>query len=530
MHTARKQTDLAYLIAIGNQRYRLVARAAAESLLKAGAFQGEVVIFSDRQFRVPKGVRVIVVDEPELLQQPKRLKLRAREYIDFDNYRYTMFLDADVLTRAPLMSDFHDIMDQGALVCTDDINQTIDQGLCYRCLHQSELDQHAEKTLGVNSGFFMARGDQLSNILTTWEGILKDHLDSPGPGFDQPGLNAGMIRGAIPVYIVPGLMWFPRFDPRKAKVIPNPPLIHFHGAGRKWSRVLKMIRLSKSAPSKTRAERETKPEKSEALRKALWKIYFKLTKITQPRTVSSFYRIKLLSNHDDRTFKFYVTGRYGSFLWKRIEGFQNPFIYLDIGANQGLFTIVAGKNKNSQKVYAFEPIEATANLLTENVELNNISDKTQVVVKAISDTSTTRRIAFNQAHSGTATLERHSQDDSIGENHSEVVTINRDQLDQLVSERNVPIVVKIDVEGHEKTVLEEVLMSNLGKQVKEIFLEVDERWIDKDELFKNLQHRGFEILKVGSGSHYDICATRTVTDTSEKRTGQTLSTSKSLAS
>jgi len=232
--------DLAYLIAVGHRRYRMAARAAIDSLLGSGQFKGEIVLFTDRPMRLPAGVRLVQVTDPDLLAQPKRLKLQIGRYVDPAAYRHVMFFDADLVSRGPVLDRVAEPLAAGAMVCTDDFGQTVDKGLCRRCLDSDELERHGGKSLGVNSGFFAARGELLQDYLSTWETIVDECADRPGSGFDQPGLNAAMIRGQIPVCIVPGMMWFPRRDPEQQLCLPDAPLVHFHGAGRRWGRTFRM--------------------------------------------------------------------------------------------------------------------------------------------------------------------------------------------------------------------------------------------------------------------------------------------------
>lgn len=232
--------DLAYLIAVGHRRYRMAARTAVESLIGPGGFRGRVVVLSDHALRLPAGVETRRVEDPALIAEPKRLKFRIGDYLSVSEYRHVLFLDADLVTRADLVAPIAEPLASGGLVCTDDIRQTVDRGLCHRCLDAEELAVHGGRSLGVNSGFFAAAGARIGDYLRTWEGIVDACADWPGEGFDQPGLNAAMLRARLPVCLVPGLMWFPRRDPQRARCRADAPLVHFHGAGRRWTRAWRM--------------------------------------------------------------------------------------------------------------------------------------------------------------------------------------------------------------------------------------------------------------------------------------------------
>lgn len=234
-----------------------------------------------------------------------------------------------------------------------------------------------------------------------------------------------------------------------------------------------------------------------------------LFKIMGRSSIVSSYGVKLTANYDDATFKFYVCGSYGYFYWNHLLSKSNNFIYLDIGANQGLYTICAAKNKKCERVYAFEPVENTFNLLKKNIILNNITQKCAVIKKAVSEKSETININIDPIHSGAASIAR----DDFNSNllSEEIISINGSELDELVNfDNEKPIVIKIDVEGFEKSVILGLLSSNLIDQVVEIFYEIDENWTNPIEIKELLQKAGFvNFKKIGKyANHYDVLATK----------------------
>jgi hypothetical protein len=70
-------------------------------------------------------------------------------------------------------------------------------------------------------------------------------------------------------------------------------------------------------------------------------------------------------------------------------------------------------------------------------------------------------------------------------------------------------VVKVDVEGYEKIVIQQLIKTSLVENVTEIYYEIDKDWTDPKEIEKLLRSIGFKSFeKNGSGAHYDILATR----------------------
>ena len=228
-------------------------------------------------------------------------------------------------------------------------------------------------------------------------------------------------------------------------------------------------------------------------------------KINSP-FVRSSYGLKFTSNFDDATFGFYVKANYGFFYWKRLQSINYEFSFLDIGANQGLYAIGAALNPSLVKSYAFEPVSAVAALLERNVSLNDVATKCVVVKRAVSDKCGFAKISLRDNHSGGATIVQ----DKPGKFNSteEIETIDASALIKIVEQGNLPLVVKIDVEGHEEVVIRELFKCDFSKQICEIFYEVDERWVNSQSIQNFLEGFGFELTKVGRGAHYDMLAER----------------------
>ncbi len=224
-------------------------------------------------------------------------------------------------------------------------------------------------------------------------------------------------------------------------------------------------------------------------------------------TVRSYYGPRFVANYADITFRFYIKSSYGFFYWDRIAALQEPFIFLDIGANQGLYAVGAALNPHCQRVYAFEPVSAVSNLLQQNIDLNQVQDRCEVVRKAVTNHREGVTIRLNPTHSGSATIADGNNSHEGG--HGELVeTLDAKGLDDLIEARDLPIIVKIDVEGHEQVVIEQLLKSAFANQIREIFYEVDERWVKAEVLSDQLMQAGFKTQKIGRKKHYDVLAER----------------------
>jgi FkbM family methyltransferase len=220
----------------------------------------------------------------------------------------------------------------------------------------------------------------------------------------------------------------------------------------------------------------------------------------------STYGVLLSPNWSDKTFRYCVFGTYGRDLSSYLESYPEPFHFLDIGSNQGLYALVAAKNPHCKKILAFEPVAETFALLEKNVAINAMGDRIDPLKLAISEQAGTASIAIDSHHSGTASMAGGATSQSAAV--EQIETIDAAMLDALVPE-GLPIVVKVDVEGFEKTVITELSRSRHFGRMVSIFYEVDERWSDSADIRSVLEAGGFSrFQKFGRGHHYDVMALR----------------------
>ena len=241
----------------------------------------------------------------------------------------------------------------------------------------------------------------------------------------------------------------------------------------------------------------------------LFKFFNNLQQILSKKYVLSRYGIMFKKNWKDQTFRFYINASYGYFFWNFLSDISYNFVFIDIGTNQGLYTICAAKNKFCTEVYSFEPINSTFSLLAKNVFINKVSKKCRLLKKAVSDQTGTLDLSIKDNHSGAATIRLGCRAEGYIKKEK-IETVDQIVLNNLINNNKIfPIVLKIDVEGHEETVINTLIKSNFFKRVKIIFYEVDEDWVNPKKLEDLLKKNGFtKFLKKGNGSHYDVLANR----------------------
>jgi FkbM family methyltransferase len=221
--------------------------------------------------------------------------------------------------------------------------------------------------------------------------------------------------------------------------------------------------------------------------------------------VRSAYGVLMVPNWQDTTFRYCIFGTYGRDLADLLLGYPEDFAFVDIGANQGLYSLIAAKSARCRRIIAFEPVPQTHARLAANVALNGGAERTVLHPLAIADSVGEVTINVADGHTGTASLA--GRQGQAGGNVT-LRTIDAPLLDPLLA-GDLPMFVKIDVEGLEEVVIAELAKTAAFARVAAIFYEVDERWASAGEIEARLREGGFaRFAKYGRGHHYDVLATR----------------------
>ena len=189
----------------------------------------------------------------------------------------------------------------------------------------------------------------------------------------------------------------------------------------------------------------------------------------KPKIVKSAYGVYLNSNWGDATFNLCFNGTYGYFFSDFIKRLKKNYEFIDIGANQGIYSLIASKNTNIKRIIAFEPVDQTFKLLKENIRINKF---TNIIAKkfAISKYNGKAKIQFNKNHTGTATIENRYL--NLSKNLYSIKTVNFKVLNRLINS-NYRKVIKIDIEGHELEVINQLIKTDFVKLIDFIYVEVN---------------------------------------------------------
>ena len=155
----------------------------------------------------------------------------------------------------------------------------------------------------------------------------------------------------------------------------------------------------------------------------------------------------------------------------------------DIGANVGLYALAASRQSPWGKIFAFEPVRSSREILLRNIGANALSN-IQVSPLAASDRNSQTKIYHGEnTNSSMASLEPPENFSGSWE------TVDTVRLDDFFGNENIDI-VKIDVEGAELKVLSG-MEQLIARCHPVIFIEVIERHLNK---FQASRHQLYEFM------------------------------------
>ncbi|MDZ8051111.1 MAG: FkbM family methyltransferase [Aulosira sp. ZfuVER01] len=127
-------------------------------------------------------------------------------------------------------------------------------------------------------------------------------------------------------------------------------------------------------------------------------------------------------------------------------------IVFDIGANGGIYTVIAAKKVGANgHVYAFEPGYRELDLLRHNIAINNLNNVT-IIERAVSNKKGISQFAISDDGALNSLAETKHPYQSI----KEWLNVEVTTIDDIVKELNLKKIdfIKIDVEGAEKLIFE----------------------------------------------------------------------------
>ena len=142
-----------------------------------------------------------------------------------------------------------------------------------------------------------------------------------------------------------------------------------------------------------------------------------------------------------------------NFLIKNIEK-KNFNYFIDVGANSGLYSLIIAKKFENLEIKSFEPIESTFLKLKKNLSLNPTIKNIEIFNFGLSNNEANllmkaykKNDYIQKGGYGVAT-----KNEDLSKLHTEYASFKK--ADDILNLLNKHLIIKIDVEGHEKKVLD----------------------------------------------------------------------------
>jgi FkbM family methyltransferase len=205
--------------------------------------------------------------------------------------------------------------------------------------------------------------------------------------------------------------------------------------------------------------------------------------------------IKIKTNQTDFVaFWIYWKGLYTyeyTYIFEKIA--RNIRGFVDIGANGGLYSLIASKKADNIKILAFDPSTAANYFVNENIRLNNFSKKIKFFNYAMSDKTETldffevknRKYPWLKYNLGgssslinqpllykTVSVQAYSFDNFLAENPKYNFEIDFIKIDAEGAEPAIIRGMKQTIEKYKPIIVCEILLDNVGGEIEELFVKL----------------------------------------------------------
>ena len=209
------------------------------------------------------------------------------------------------------------------------------------------------------------------------------------------------------------------------------------------------------------------------------------------RTINNHRIIKVTKDHQQTL---YATGKSGLHISDFIGNIDYPFIFIDIGANHGIYTLDAHNNSFLINSHSIEPNPESFKYLLDNIKFNSIKSS-YFYNLALSIRNEKVLLTIHPWHSGLSNISGRG-----GERRIYVEAKNHSLFDDIfLKNRNCFYVIKCDTEGLEAVVIRNLINSKISKFISALIIEITPEWLsseDKQMIINDLSAMGFKTLKL----------------------------------
>lgn len=219
--------------------------------------------------------------------------------------------------------------------------------------------------------------------------------------------------------------------------------------------------------------------------------------------VRSYYGPEMACNPKDKTNVYGISGEYGNVISNHVNSLPKDACFIDIGANYGIFSLLAASVLKTGQVVSFEPNPAIYSYFLKSVIRNGFKNVLPFHC-AIGEKNEILNLAFDENHSGLS----HLSADKSGFNVP-VFNISQWNLLDDILELHYQVHIKIDVEGYEQGIINALRQTKWFKLVQSVVVEIDDENLrsfgaSAQSVYDSLSQEGFTpSIGFDDNKHYD---------------------------
>lgn len=173
-------------------------------------------------------------------------------------------------------------------------------------------------------------------------------------------------------------------------------------------------------------------------------------------------------------------------------------VFFDIGANIGIYSLFYAQVKEGN-VYSFEPSVFNLRQLAKNISINELSERITIVANPLSESTGIAKFINGSADEGGALSAfgveyGHDGEPIISDINYSVLGFSLDDMFEKSVLTEKPSLIKIDVDGIEHLILKGATKTLKSKELKSLFIEVNDEFKEQAHQVKNiLEFAGFAL-------------------------------------
>ncbi len=262
------------------------------------------------------------------------------------------------------------------------------------------------------------------------------------------------------------------------------------------------------------------------------RFYIPKKNIYQHLPFKGFFKVKV---EEDKSFKLFHSGviQENEIFWSGLEGgwekksiqlwqilAKDAKIIFDIGANTGVYGLVAQCVNSSSKVFCFEPLPEVFAILSKNIQENNYLITPKML--ALSNYTGTANVYLNRGESFAYSVTVNKN--TLNHTNFDELEIQTTTLTEFIEKNNLSEInlMKIDVEGHEleviagmdkyldlfkPSILIEVLTKEMGVELTKVFDNMNYLYFNIDD--DNNSVRQTDSIEKSDFWNYLVCSEQT---------------------